>query len=322
MEQMEELQRRIQGALDRIGSGFGALEEQHAAAVAAAETAEKAAAEAAAAAQQAAEQAANQAPVVDEAALVELREELDDEKTANAQLTARNEQLHARVSEMEVKVAAIDKVDQIVAMEAELELLRNEANKPAAPSPEVEALRGEVDRLKSELEGAQNQAAMEKDDLLDQIEALQAQTVSADAGAAEDAGAGAESVAALQNENNDLRAQLEEALTALNAAQAGDSPEDVDSGISATLDARLEELDGELQSLRASNDQLRDANSALRSANAEGVGDAELINQALEAEIQGLRAARAADQAEVNAVIARLAPLLPGAPNLPEGETM
>ena len=41
------------------------------------------------------------------------------------------------------------------------------------------------------------------------------------------------------------------------------------------------------------------------------------------AEIEGLRAAQATDQAQINAVLARLEPLLEGAaamPNMPEGE--
>ena len=75
-----------------------------------------------------------------------------------------------------------------------------------------------------------------------------------------------------------------------------------------------------MQTLRASNDQLRQSNAALRAANAEGVADPALINSGLEAEVEGLKAARATDQAEVNAVLARLEPLLATAPNLPEGE--
>lgn len=290
MEQMEDLQRRIQGALDRIGSGFGVLEEQRIAALTAAQEARAAA-----------EEAANQSPVVDEAALAALREELEDEQTANAQLNARNDQLHSRLVEMETKVAAIDKVDQVVAMEAELELLRNEAAKAAAPSPEIEALRSEVARLKAEHEGALNQAAAEKDLLQDQIDTLTAE------------GSELEDTSALRNEINYLKVELEQ----VRAAPSAEAPE---AGLTVGLDARLLELDGELQALRASNDQLRAANEALRSANAEGVGDPSLINQAMEAEIEGLRAARAADKAEVNAVIERLAPLLPNAPNLPEGE--
>ncbi|MDO5758231.1 MAG: hypothetical protein Q4P24_12095 [Rhodobacterales bacterium] len=68
----------------------------------------------------------------------------------------------------------------------------------------------------------------------------------------------------------------------------------------------LARLDGELQSLRAANQQLRDNNAALREANAEGVGNADLINQAMAAELEGLRAAHAADRAELDLLLAEL----------------
>ena len=119
-----------------------------------------------------------------------------------------------------------------------------------------------------------------------------------------------------------VNAQTDEALRArAEAAEAAPATAELaDEGVSEELDLRLSELDGELQTLCASNDQLRQSNAALRAANAEGVADPALINSGLEAEVEGLKAARATDQAEVNAVLARLEPLLATAPNLPEGE--
>ena len=329
MEQMEELQRRIEGALERIGSGVGTLQSGQASALAAAEEARQAAEAALADAQaQAAE-----GPEVDPAELADLREQLEDEQTANAQLSARNDQLHGRVTEMEQKVAAVDKVDQIVAMEAELELLRHEANKAPEPSPEAEALRQEVARLKSEQEVALNQAAAERDIQQDRIDALEAKLREAEAAIAEAASAGEEAPSdeggneILLNEISVLQEQLAAANAAVEAAQADPQAQpvaDADPLHSEALEAKLSALDGELQALRAANDQLRTANAALRAANAEGVGQPELINQGLEAELEGLRAARAADKAEVDAVIARLSPLLPisDAPHAlaPEGD--
>lgn len=310
MEQMEELQRRIEGALERIGSGVVTLQNGHASALETVEAARKAAEDALA--------EASQAPDVDPAELAELRELLDDEKTANAQLNARNDQLHTRVAEMEQKVAAVDKVDQIVAMEAELELLRNEANKPPEPSPEAEALRQEVARLKSDQEVTLNQAAADRDIQQDRIDALEAKLREAEAAIAEAASAGEEAPSEeggseiLLNEISLLQEQLAAANAAAEAAQAQPQA-DADPLYSEVLEAKLSALDGDLQALRAANEQLRTANAALRAANAEGVGQPELINQGLEAEIEGLRAARAADKAEVDVVIARLAPLLPSA---------
>lgn len=77
--------------------------------------------------------------------------------------------------------------------------------------------------------------------------------------------------------------------------------------------ARMAQLDIELQRVRRANAQLADACAALQEANAEGVGDAHLINKAMLAELEGLRAARAADVAESSAILAALGPLLDSA---------
>lgn len=68
----------------------------------------------------------------------------------------------------------------------------------------------------------------------------------------------------------------------------------------------LGKLDADLQSLRRANQQLRDNNKALREANEAGVAEPHLINKAMLSELEGLRAARAADRAETEAVLAEL----------------
>ncbi len=83
--------------------------------------------------------------------------------------------------------------------------------------------------------------------------------------------------------------------------------------------ARIAQLDVELQRVRRANGQLSDACAALQEANAEGVGDAHLINKAMLAELEGLRAARAADVAETSAILAALGPLIDGATD--DGDT-
>lgn len=276
MNQIEELQGRIQAALKRISAGTSALQEaREADKVKAAE----AIAEAAQAAEAAAASAANEALV----------QALDEEKTANAQLEERVKVLHARLQEAESKTPA-DGGD-VAAMEAELQLLRNEAGDPA----EKEALRAEVERLRGQLEAAANTAASEKEKLEDQLTEIQAA-------------------------NDSLKARLEEAEE--NGGQAAAEPA-ADSGMSAEIERQNEallRLDTELQQLRQANEELRASNAALREANAQGLGDAGLINASMEAEIEGLRAAQASDQAQVNAVLAKLEPLLANARNLPEGE--
>ncbi len=304
MEQLEELQGRIQAALDRIGGGVVALEEKH---------------------------ANRPVPTLEELDMqkhAELLADLEDERMANAQLKERNALLHDRLEDMGKKVAAVDGADDLVALHAELELLRNEVGN----SVEAQALKAEVSRLKQEFENARNQAASDRDALEDdkaeleaQVAQLKAQLDEASIEASDEAVTPVADTSELEAELAAARDEIE-TLRAQVASQgeAGDLAAldglEREEGVSGELDLRLAELDTELQSLRASNDQLRESNAALRAANAEGLGDAELINSGLEAEVQGLRAARATDQAEVNAVLARLEPLLATAPNLPEGE--
>ncbi len=88
----------------------------------------------------------------------------------------------------------------------------------------------------------------------------------------------------------------------------------------ATLRAQVDEgegrmatLDVELQRVRRANAQLSDACAALRAANREGVGEPHLINKAMLAELEALRAARAADVAEASVILASLQPLVDAA---------
>lgn len=69
-------------------------------------------------------------------------------------------------------------------------------------------------------------------------------------------------------------------------------------------------LDAELQRLREVNQQLTENNRALREACESGQVDAALINQAMLAELESLRAARAAEKAEIEAAMAAIEPLL------------
>lgn len=75
-------------------------------------------------------------------------------------------------------------------------------------------------------------------------------------------------------------------------------------------EARMRDLDVELQRVRRANAQLSDACAALREANAEGVGDPHLINKAMMAELDALRAARKAETAEADAILQALSPLV------------
>ena len=122
-----------------------------------------------------------------------------------------------------------------------------------------------------------------------------------------------------------VTAQLEERIKKLKAAHAEElaaaqtaAPASA-AAVSADED-RLAALDTELQRLRKANEQLRASNAALREANEAGVGEPHLINSAMLAELEGLRAARSADVAEASAIMDQLVPLLDKARDLPEGE--
>lgn len=81
----------------------------------------------------------------------------------------------------------------------------------------------------------------------------------------------------------------------------------------AAAEAGLKSFDATLQSLRATNDQLRDNNAKLREAAQAGVVEPHLINKAMMAELEGLRAARSADRAEANALLTELNAAIDGA---------
>lgn len=77
-------------------------------------------------------------------------------------------------------------------------------------------------------------------------------------------------------------------------------------------------LDLDLQRLRQSNEMLRATNEELRKALAENVGEPHLINKAMLAELEGLRAARSVDVAETRAIVETLTPLLEAAADTEE----
>lgn len=69
-------------------------------------------------------------------------------------------------------------------------------------------------------------------------------------------------------------------------------------------------LDGELQRLRRASEDLRASNLSLRTALEEGVSEPHLINKAMMAELETLRAARSVEIAQADAVLAALEPMV------------
>lgn len=83
-----------------------------------------------------------------------------------------------------------------------------------------------------------------------------------------------------------------------------------------TVDVALLDLD--MQRLRQANEMLRNTNEELRAALAENVGEPHLINKAMLAELEGLRASRAVETAETEAVLSSLTSLLEAAADTQE----
>lgn len=118
-------------------------------------------------------------------------------------------------------------------------------------------------------------------------------------------------VAALQeklDEERTANAQLEERVKLLKQRQDGKLSE---------LEAKVEQarnraagMDRELQRLRQVNAELRDINDQLRKAMTDGVAEPHLVNKAMLAELEALRATRSADAAEMDAILAELTPIL------------
>lgn len=109
-------------------------------------------------------------------------------------------------------------------------------------------------------------------------------------------------------EEQTANAQLEERVKALKERQDVKISE-LEARVSAHAD-EMSKLDAELQRLRASNADMREVNAQLRSAATDGVAQPELINRALMAEVEALSAQRAADAAEVDAILSDLKPLI------------
>ena len=102
--------------------------------------------------------------------------------------------------------------------------------------------------------------------------------------------------------------QLEERVRAIKEKQETTVAEL--EGEVAHLQEALKARDGEVQSMRSVNETLRASNTALREANAQGLAEPELVNAAMVTELDGLRAARAAERAEIEEILATLEPAL------------
>lgn len=79
-----------------------------------------------------------------------------------------------------------------------------------------------------------------------------------------------------------------------------------------TIDKAREAGEKQLTKARQFNKHLKKLNAGLRKQNEENVGDVDLINASLEAELMQIKAQRAVDLEEINGILARMTPLVEG----------
>lgn len=135
------------------------------------------------------------------------------------------------------------------------------------------------------------------------LEALE-RPAEADAGQADE-------IARLNNALEDERtanAQLEERVRAIKEKQ--DSAVETLASEVDRLRALLEEEEAAVSRLGRVNAELRANSAALREAMAQGLAEPHLVNKAMMAELEALRAAQGADRAELDAVLGEIAPLI------------
>ena len=121
------------------------------------------------------------------------------------------------------------------------------------------------------------------------------------------AGAASTAEAALRTqleEEKALTAQLQDRLRAAKARESvGDAQDKIDR-----LTRQLDVQGLELQRMRRTSAALGDQLAALRQAQTAGVTEPQLINRALQAELDALRAQRLTEVAEMDEILASLAP--------------
>lgn len=110
------------------------------------------------------------------------------------------------------------------------------------------------------------------------------------------------------DEERTANAQLEERVKLLKERQDGKVAE-LESNVDAGR-ARSARMDRELQRLRQVNAELRDINSQLRETVTAGVAEPHLVNKAMLAELEALRATRTSDAAEMDAILEELTPII------------
>ena len=139
------------------------------------------------------------------------------------------------------------------------------------------------------------------------VDGLTVSAVASEPVVADDNGEAAALKEALEAEKL-ANAQLEERVSAIKQKQETTVTEMQEQIKTLTTDMSKHEADA--KKLLHVNAQLRESNDALRAANESGVGDAHLINKAMQTELESLRTTRKADMAELETIMNELKPLM------------
>jgi len=110
------------------------------------------------------------------------------------------------------------------------------------------------------------------------------------------------------DEERTVNAQLEERVLALKERQDSKL-----SGLQAQVHEQAEQMaeyDQEMQRLQQANAELRAVAAEMREALMDDVSEPELVNRAVIAELDAIKAVQAADRAEVESIMSQLTPLL------------
>lgn len=173
---------------------------------------------------------------------------------------------------------------------AEIETLKEELAAVRSKVADAEAAQARAEDAERQAQAALDQAQVELEQerasvtqLEDNITDLTAKLAQADAAA---------------DDQNDLEIAVQ------------DAPAAPESNNISDLSGPLTELDSRLFTLQKAHDALLENNVALRQAALSGLADTDGINMALQAELDAVNAARAADQAEARAIYSALAAMV------------
>lgn len=283
MSQIEDLQRRIMVAMERIGTGVEALGRA----------------------------------VPDEGGQQDgLQSALEDERIANAQLQERLKSLKDRhEQEVDALRGDLERLKGPTQAEVENEKLRQDLSDATEKLASVEAARAELAAAKAALEDTEELDALKVENDRLRAELAGREDTGPLRAELEELRQAVAHAGAVEAENSRLRAELAD------TERLGDLTAELEMlrAERSSHGAAMSRLDDDLQRMRKANAQLRTAVDELRTAAQDGMADAALLNQATAAELEATRAAQATDAAEARAVLARLEPLLAGA-KLAEGE--